>query len=331
MGTVGDQVQDERTARIVLSLIADPDDALTGRVLSQVGGVEVLRLLDMETSIPALDENEAKVWRSRLAPRLDIGVLATADSYRQLGMNTLIASDDHWPTALVDLGPRQPYVLWTKGATSFLSGALSDRVTITGSRASTQYGNRVASDLTIGLADEDRTIVTGGGYGIEGASLRETLATGAQGIVVLATGIERRYPSGNARMLDTLGDVGLLISESPPDAVPTKRAFLARHRVLAALSGASVVVEAGFRSGARNIAKEAVALDRKVGAVPGPITSAASSGTNEILRDGTASVVTQTSDVLHLLDNSPSNTSPPDMALEAQRMQRRVAHPAPAL
>ncbi len=331
MASVADQVHDERTARIMLSMIADPDDLMTGKVVHWVGGRETLRLLESDLRVPTLGETEAEVWRSRLAPRLNLGVLATADAYQQRGMNTLIPTDDHWPKSLSDLGPRQPYLLWTKGATSLLSGSLSDRVTITGMRAATSYGEVVASDLASRLSDEERVIVSGGAYGIESAAHRGTLASGGHAVVVMGNGIDLRHPSMQTTMINTIGDVGLLASEVPPATPPTRHNLLARHRIMAALSGATVMVEAAARSGAHNLINEALALGRRVGAVPGPITSAASYGPNDLLRHGTASVVTQASDVLHLLDDRTVSPSRPATANELLPSNRRSEPPVPRL
>jgi DNA processing protein len=124
---VAEQVRDERTARMVLSMIDDPDDPMTGKVLWQVGGIGTLSLLEGDGPVPALDETEAMVWRSRLAPRLNTFLLNAADNYQQRGMSTLIPTDKHWPTALGGLGTRQPYLLWTQGATSLLTGRPADR------------------------------------------------------------------------------------------------------------------------------------------------------------------------------------------------------------
>ncbi|WP_297742112.1 DNA-processing protein DprA [uncultured Tessaracoccus sp.] len=248
MATVADQVRDERTARIMLSMIVDPDDPMTGKVVHWVGGRETLRLLESDLRVPTLGETEAEVWRSRFAPHLNLGVLATADAYQQRGMNTLTPSDDHWPKSLSDLGPRQTYLLWTKGATSLLSGSLSDRVTITGMRATTSYDEVVASDLASRLSDEERVIASGGAYGIEGAAHRGTLASGGHAVVVMGNGIDIRHLSMQTTMLNTIGDVGLLASEVPPATPPTRHNLLARHRIMAALSGATVMVEAPARS-----------------------------------------------------------------------------------
>ncbi|MEL7582791.1 DNA-protecting protein DprA [Brevibacterium casei] len=103
-------------------------------------------------------------------------------------------------------------------------------------------------------------------------------------------------------MLNRVADVGLLVSEVPPGAVPTRHRVIARARLLAALSSASVIVEAGSRSGSLLVAQRAAELGRRVGAVPGPVTSAVSVGPHRLLRDGIASLVADTSDLARLVE-----------------------------
>jgi DNA processing protein len=330
MNSVADQVRDERAARIILSMIVEPADPATGGILREHGGVDTLRLVQSDGPVPGMDAMRARVWRERLAPRLTSDVLARADVSRQGGMATLIPGDQHWPTALADLGDRAPYALWVEGAASLLTGPLSDRVTITGSRAATHYGEHVAGELAADLSNAERVIIGGGAYGIEAAAHRSALAAGGHTVAVLAGGIDRRYPAGNAEMLDRIGDVGLLVSERPPQSAPTRQMFLARHRLMAALSGASVVVEASPRSGALHTASEALALGRGVGAVPGPVTSAASHGTNDLLRGATASLVANVGDVIRLLDRTTDSTPQPP-AHDHALGRPRPTPPAPSL
>ena len=110
----------------------------------------------------------------------------------------------------------------------------------------------------------------GGAYGIEGAAHRAALATGGDTIAVLANGVDRAYPAGHSELLDRVADVGLLVSEVAPGTTPTRHRFIARARLMAALSAATVVVEAGARSGSMKVAHDAHQLSRVVGAVPGP-------------------------------------------------------------
>jgi DNA processing protein len=119
--------------------------------------------------------------------------------------------------------------------------------------------------------------------------------------VVLAGGVDRAYPAGNARLLEAAVDAGgALLSEVPPGSVPTRSRFLQRNRLIAAAGHATVVVEAAWRSGAMSTAHHAARLLRPVGAVPGPVTSMASAGCHRLLRDGVAVCVTDAAEVLEL-------------------------------
>ena len=304
MVTITSLAKDERSARVALAATLEPDDAVTGRLLAAVGAVETVRLAAGAGAFPKkVDSVEARLWRNKVAPRMDARTvtqaLAEAD---RLGLRILIPGDDEWPTALNDLGDRAPTALWLRGAVCLLTGPLNDRVTITGARAATSYGEYVTGELASDLTDAERIIVAGGAYGIDAAAHRAALAAGGQTLAVMVGGLDRLYPSGNRELLERVGDLGLLASEMPPGAAPTKWRFLARNRILGALSGATVVVEAGYRSGSLNVAARAAQLGRPVGAVPGPVTSVSSAGTHRLLREGIASLITDATDVTALLD-----------------------------
>ncbi|WP_167131769.1 DNA-processing protein DprA [Paramicrobacterium chengjingii] len=302
MGILAEHVTGERMARVALSMIAEPNDSSTGRVLARVGGVETLRLIESDASVPGLARADALMWRERLAARISSDLPDRVAATQSGEFGTLIPSDKDWPAGLEDLGERAPYLLWTRGATSLLRMPLSDRVTITGARASTAYGEHVTGELAAGMADEERIVVAGGAYGIEGAAHRAALAAGGQTISVLAGGLDRPYPAGHSDLLLRIGEVGLLVSEMPPESAPTRHRFIARNRLMAALSGTTVIPEAGVRSGSVTTVLAARDLGRSVGAVPGPVTSAASSGPNELIRQGFATLVTQPSELIALLD-----------------------------
>lgn len=302
MTTLAEQVQGERIARIALSMVAEPNDPTTGYVLARHGGVETLRLIETDDEVPGLARADVLMWRERLTTRVTPRVLDQIAQAERHGFGTLIPSDKEWPAGLNDLGERAPYLLWTRGAASFLTTPLSDRATITGSRAATSYGEHVAGELATGLADEERVVVSGGAYGIEGAAHKSVLAASGQTIAVSAGGLDRPYPAGHSELLGRIGDVGLLVSELPPGAAPTRHRFLARNRLLAALSGATVIPEAGPRSGSMTTVIAAHELGRGVGAVPGPVTSATSSGPNQLIRQGFAQLITEPSELLVLLD-----------------------------
>lgn len=298
MTNLSQVVQDERTARMLLPMVVEPDDAVTGRVLGELGALELFRLTEGDDAVLRLSAVDAQVWRAQFersdARTLEQHVVVA----ERAGVGTLIPGDKEWPSALDDLGDRRPYVLWTRGTTSFLARPLSDLVTITGARASTSYGDHVAGQLASDLANAERIIVAGGAYGIEGAAHRAALASGGDTIAVTANGVDRPYPMGHRELLERVAGLGLMVSEVPPGAVPTRHRFLARARLIAALSATTVVVEAGVRSGSMTVARRAHELGRGVGAVPGPVTSATSAGPNLLLAQRLAHVVAHAGDLV---------------------------------
>ncbi|CAG7602350.1 DNA-processing protein DprA [Leucobacter soli] len=321
MTNLSQAVQDERTARMVLSMIVEPDDAVTGRLLGDLGVRELFRLAEGDDVVPGLSTVDAQVWRAQFE-RSDARTLAQhIVEAERAGIGTLIPDDKEWPSALDDLGDRRPYVLWTRGTTSFLMRPLGDLVTITGARAATSYGEHVAGQLASDLANAERIVVTGGTYGIEGAAHRAALASGGDTIAVMANGVDRPYPMGHRELLERVADLGLMVSEVPPGAVPTRHRFLARARLMATFSAVTVVVEAGVRSGSMTVARRAHELGRTVGAVPGPVTSATSAGPHLLLQDGLARLVTGTGDIESLVAHK--NGPDPGQAIGRRDSQRQ--------
>jgi DNA processing protein len=297
MVRIGQDRWDERTARMLLAVLSEPADSVTGRLLNRLGGVETIGLLDREDAAPDIGLVDTQVWRGRLLARGTAGMRQKIAAFEGQGYGTVIPGAENWPTALADLNERAPYVLWTAGAASFMSRSSDELVTMTGARASIGYGEYVASELASDMSDDGKIVVSGGAYGIDNAAHQAALAAGGDTIAVLASGVDRSYPQGQKDLLDRVRGVGLVVSELPLGTTPTKWRFLARNRLLAALSSATVVVEAGYRSGSLNIAAHAESLGRAVGAVPGPVTSAASAGTHRLIRDGIAKIVTDGEDI----------------------------------
>lgn len=299
MLTLSDFASDDRAARVVLSFVGTPNDLATGRLLGQIGEVELVKLIIKEGPVPGMDDVSAAVWRDRVRSAMTPESLAArindARSFR-----VIIPSDPDWPAALEDLGERTPYALWAKGRTELLSTPLSQRITMTGSRAATSYGAHVTEELCDGLTRDGKTLVAGAAYGIDGSVHRAVLARGGDTIAVLASGIDRPYPMGHADLLERVGNRGLAVSEVPPGQSPTRQSFINRARMLGALSGTTVVIEAGVRSDTIRLVHEAAELGRHVGAVPGPVTSAASTGTNLLLQRGLARVITSSHDISNL-------------------------------
>ena len=299
MDTINELAAEERTARIILAIASEPGDTVTGRMIRTVGASEtVARALADEVPVGP----DGDTWQRRLAPRLDAAhvqrVLAETERH---GMRVLIPGDAEWPAGLDALGDGAPVALWAKGDTGLLARPIWDRLTVTGARASTGYGDHVTTELVQSAGADSRLVLSGGAYGIDGAAHRAALASGGSTVAVLAGGLDRPYPAGHADLFTRIGKDGLLLSELPPGAAPTRWRFLQRGRLLAALSGTVLVAEAGYRSGTLHTAARAAELGRPVGAIPGPITSATSTGCHRLLRDGLATVITAYDDVRELL------------------------------
>lgn len=328
---LGAAASPEHRARVTWSLLAEPSDAMALHTCRLLGAAEALALVRRATATDLAraigdtlprDATEAaspepaersrlalERWRRR-AEGLDVAaVLADA---AERGIRTAVPGEEEWPPRLDDLQENAPHCLWLSGPGHL--GALVDPPTLAlvGSRASTPYGEDTATSLAAGLAARGGTVVSGGAYGIDAAAHRGALAPeeGAT-VAVLAGGLDRLYPRGNTTLLREIRDRHLLVGEAPPGTAPTRWRFLARNRLIAALSGAVVVVEANWRSGALNTARHADELSRPVGAVPGPVSSAASAGCHRLVRERGAVLVTDLPEALELMSGIAPGEEPP--------------------
>lgn len=223
-------------------------------------------------------------------PGQDFGVL------EGLGGRFLIPSDPQWPQALADLGPSQPVGLWVLGTIPNTRSC-----SIVGARASTQYGNIMAHQIASDLAHKSITVVSGGAFGIDIAAHRGAMDGVGRTVAVMAGGLAELYPRSHdndfKRIIHT---GGAIISESPPTWRPARWRFLSRNRLVAALSSATVVIEAGLRSGALSTARQAMSLGREVGALPGMTTHELSKGCHELIRNG-ATLIRHAGDITEML------------------------------
>lgn len=213
----------------------------------------------------------------------------------------LVPSDEQYPEILRKRYGSKAPELWYIGNLDLLN-TLHTSISVTGSRASTGYGEHVAMDFAAGFSSRGYTVITGGGYGIDGMGTRATLACGGNAIVVSPGGLNAPYPSGHSELFRRVTiDGGLLLSLYAPDTVPTQKAFEKSGRLLANLSAGVVVIEASLRGRGYETADYALRHRLNVCAVPGPITSASSSGSHKLIGLG-AKIVTSVADVMDTLD-----------------------------
>lgn len=313
---------DIRLARAALTRLMEPSD-LPGLALIRVlGPWECMRVIVGHQKLEAEQEQAAAElllveagarWRGladgleRWRPRLpDLAAERDLRVMQRLAGGLLIPEDQNWPKSLQDLGLMEPIALWFRG--SALVPTAKDCVSIVGSRDCSDYGRSVTAELSHGLALQGKTVFSGGAYGIDAAAHSAALGTGPTDgpatIAVMAGGLDRFYPSGNEELLRQVASSNVLLAEVPPGTNPTKYRFLQRNRLIAALSGTTVVVEARWRSGALNTAHHAAGLGRQVAAIPGSVYSANSAGCHRLLREGAAVCVTDAAEVLELMSAS---------------------------
>ena len=273
---------------------------------------------DIEATLPADREQRPPGTRGQAftawAESVDPDEVARQTD--KAGMRFIVPGDAEWPAALGDLascdGERfggVPVGLWVAGP-GHLARWCKQAVALVGSRAATRYGESVSFNLASELVKgkDAWTVVSGGAYGIDAASHRGALALDGRTIGLFANGLDLNYPPGNAGLIQMIKASGLIVSELPPGSNPTKHGFLARNRLIAALSSGTVVVEAAARSGALNTANWAAAMGRVLMAVPGPVTSAMSVTPHRLIRDGQATLVADADDIRALL--APFGRSP---------------------
>jgi DNA processing protein len=301
----------ERAARVVLSRIGEPGDPRLTGLVAELGAEAVLAGLRQQGAGSDLQAD--------LAGRLEaVDPYAELQRAAQVGIRMVTPADDEWPRALADLAHAPclherggvPIALWVKGRARL--DELTDRaVAVVGSRSATTYGAAVAGEIGAALGAVGHTVVSGAAFGIDDAAHRGALAARGPTVAVLACGADRAYPAAHRRLLDYIADVGLVVSEAAPGCAPTRIRFLARNRLIAALSQGTVVVEAAIRSGALNTANWAAGLSRVLMGVPGPVTSAPSAGVHQLIRARGALLVTQGDEVLEAVGPAGTHTLAP--------------------
>ena len=219
-------------------------------------------------------------WRSSIKPD-DL-----ADRLLQCGIDFYLPWDKSYP-AILRQTSSPPGALFWRGATVFDS--TRPWIAVVGTRSMTSYGKR-ATEMVVGeLVERGAGIVSGLALGVDACAHSATLDAGGCTVAVLGSGLDADsiYPRANAALAERiLLSGGALMSEYPPGAESIKHHFPLRNRLIAGLCRATVVVEAGEKSGSVLTAKLALDENREVFAVPGPITSPTSKGTNELLRQG---------------------------------------------
>lgn len=210
-------------------------------------------------------------------------------------MHTLSLNDPRYPQLLREI-PDPPKTLYIRGNTACLTRRT---LSVVGTRTHTSYATNALAQLLPHIVRAGIITVSGLAYGVDAIVARETLRAQGATIAILGSGIddEHLYPAAHRSLAQAiLKNDGLLISEYPPETTARKHQFIARNRIIAGLSSATLIVEAPVKSGALITADFAMEQGHDVLCLPGAITSPASWGTNTLIKEG-ATIITCIDDV----------------------------------
>jgi len=282
----------EDDAFLALSWISDTCDQFTWKNVTNFGASETLKLINTSQATNAFEKRR----------KLRLSSLERIEQLREI-LNTnsiqyMSSKHSDWPKSLNDLGSNMPFGIFYKGNIELMN---FECISIVGTRKSTIYGNSIAGEFAFDLGATGFSVVSGGAIGIDTASHHGALNAKGATICVQANGLNKLYPSKNDFLFQKIINNGLIISEYPPGRSPKKNYFLDRNRIIAALSKATLVVEAAEISGALSTARHALKLHRLVLAVPGSINSTSSVGTNELIRNREAESVSNFQQILELI------------------------------
>ena len=319
--------------------VSEPSDAHLDLLRLRLGDEEAKSwILASTLVIPQCLRSEEEVfrscwkrWRPRALaanPRIELEIL------NKIGGRLVLPSDPEWPGGFEKLGEGRPRLLWVIGEMP-----KSPAIAIVGARASSHYGNEVASELASELSHRGYCTISGGAIGIDTAVHQGSVNVRGQTCAYMAGGLGNLYPASNSDLFRAiLRCGGALVSEVPCTFRPAKWRFLGRNRLIAAAAAGVVVVEASPRSGALATARWALEMGTPVGGVPGSVYSEASRGVHELLRNG-GILVRDWADIIDMIGEKlpEENQMPlfgdptaPDDGIEAlQPLMRRVFEALP--
>lgn len=269
--------------------IEDPDGSRHARMIQSTMGVPASKGV---LSVDDLERLDAAGF-ARARETVDAGPSAGGTG---VGRTPVFPWDAEWPARLGDI-PNPPVCLWLYGPRAEVRGRMVElfgrAVGVAGSRSATRYGLVTARAIGYQVAQAGATVVSGGAIGVDVTAHQGALVGGGSTVVVLAGDSAVAYPAAHeAFFADVVNRGGLVVSEWGPGVRPARERFLSRNRLISGLASEGVViVEASRRSGSLNTARHANEQERRVWAVPGPITSVASEGCNDLIHQGWADIL----------------------------------------
>lgn len=349
---------DQAVAEVAFSCLVEPGDGFAGAVsehmplprllealINRSDAGQMIALLG-EEAVTEIERTFESTWgrlwgnaQQRWLPRLmKSEVISALDWMNQQGSGLptrhrlVLKSDSGYPQKMTDLNHHAPFALWCLGDAELLSAQHS--ISIVGTRTVSSYGAGVTADLATVAAQNGIVTVSGGAFGVDAVVHQSAVALESGTVAVMAGGLGNLYPRGNHQILAGVAQVGAIVSECPPWVTPAKFRFLQRNRLIAALTDATVVVEAGATSGALSTATHAVSLGRQVAVVPGIMDSARSVGCHDFVNRylGMVRLVARPSEIVELAGIATDATESLDTLgrLEKRALDAFSSHPIEA-
>lgn len=285
---------DEADARLILFAVIEPADNYWSYEINQRSALSVYKRIisgKYYLNYPELMKLQQQICK------IQIKDLQT--EIFNAGGIFITPEDFDWPISLADLA-MPPIGLVIKGKRDVLLN-LKSSISIVGSREPTDYGLKLSYSLASQASERGVIVISGGAHGIDRASHEGSISTGGKTIAVLAGGINKLYPYENRQLFSEILNSGLLISEVMPSVDSKPYRFLIRNRLIAALSKATVIVEAKFRSGSIRTARDAAEIFRPVFAIPGPVTSPLSEGCHRLIAERVADIASSIDEILEVI------------------------------
>ncbi len=274
------------------------------KLIKHFGTPEHIFSAERETLSPFISNKTIDALKIRMAESAADAALKWSEGEN---CTLLTLEDDLYPVELV-MHTTPPPLLFLRGQPELLQ---KRKIAIVGSRHPTPQGIQNATQFAHNLNDHGFVIVSGLAAGIDSAAHQGTIHGNGETIAFLGTGIDRVYPSSNKKLAHTLIEKGLLVSEFPLGVKPLAQNFPRRNRLIAALTEATLVVEATLESGSLITASLAVQMNKEVMAIPGSIHNPQSKGCHKLIKEG-AKLVESVEDILTELPDiypNPNTTS----------------------
>jgi DNA processing protein len=281
---------DEYESRLILFSIIEPGHLGWSQEIQKLGAIRVLEGITQGEYNPRTCENILNRINHTNVDMLESAV-HTSDS------EFIYPGHSKWPQQLDQLS-NPPIGLIVKGDLKTLS---QKSIAIIGTREPSESGVRNARNFAATFVRHNWHVVSGGAIGIDTAAHSAALKAGGKTVAVIASGVDVDYPSINSDLFKKVCEQGALVSEVMPHVRARQNRFLIRNRLIAAISCATIVVEAAHRSGSLRTARDAAELMRPVLAIPGPLESLTSEGCHRLISEHVAEIVVSAQDAVEVV------------------------------